>query len=119
MNRWITMAAVALAVVATACSTEPSGDVRAGAAGPDAVELTLHDDEFAPTTLELPAGEKATVEVTNEGSNTHNFTIDGLDLSTGTMTSGGVMTATFTVPDGTTEFRCTFHPDMTGTIVAT
>jgi hypothetical protein len=35
------------------------------------------------------------------------------------MTSSQVMTATFTVPDGPTEFHCTFHPGMTGTIVAT
>jgi plastocyanin len=79
----------------------------------------MHDDEFAPTRLELPAGEQVTVEVTNDGSNQHNFTIDSLDLSTGTMSGGDVNTATFTVPDGTTEFRCTFHKDMTGTIVAT
>jgi plastocyanin len=28
------------------------------------------------------------------------------------------MTATFTVPNGRTEFHCTFHPGMRGEIVA-
>jgi plastocyanin len=120
MRRWITAPALALAVVATACGgAERSGDVHAGTAGPDAVRVTLHDDEFTPATLKLPAGEEVTVEITNEGSNAHNFTVDRLDLSTGTKTSGDVMTATFTAPDGTTGFHCTFHPGMTGTIVAT
>ena len=59
-----------------------------------------------------------TVEVRNDGSNGHNFTIDELDLSTGTVEPGQVVTATLEVPDGTTEFRCTFHPGMRGEIVA-
>jgi plastocyanin len=119
MNRWMTAPLVALAIAATACRAEASGDVQTGIAGPGAVRVTLHDNEIAPTTLELPSGEKVTVEITNKGSDAHNFTIDRLDLSTGTMTSGDVMTATFPVPDGTTEFHCTFHPGMSGTIVAT
>jgi plastocyanin len=99
MKRWIVAPMVALAVVVTACSSTPrSGNVHAGSGGPDAVEVTLHD---------------------NEGSNQHTFTIDELDLSTGTMKSGDVVTAMFTVPDGTTEFQCTFHSGMNGRIVAT
>jgi plastocyanin len=119
MKRWIMTVVVAVAIVATACGPEASGNVHEGTAGAGAVEVTQRDNEFAPTRLELPAGEQVTVQITNEGSNQHNFTIEKLDLSTGTMHSGDVMTATFTVPDGTTEFRCTFHPNMTGTIVPT
>ena len=58
------------------------------------------------------------VEVRNEGSDDHNFTIDVLNLSTGTIEPGQVKTATFTVPSGTTEYHCTFHPGMRGEIVA-
>jgi plastocyanin len=120
MRLWIVAPVLALAVLATACdSAARSGNVHTGTAGPDGVRVTMHDNEFAPATLRLPAGEEVTVEITNDGSNQHNFTVDRLDLSTGTMSSGGVMTATFTVPDGTTEFHCTFHPGMDGTIVAT
>jgi plastocyanin len=107
-----------LALVAlTACSRERSGDVHNGAGGPDAISVTLHDDEFAPDVLHLDAGTDVEVEVRNDGGNQHNFTIDDLDLSTGTVEPGNVVTASFTVPDGTTEYHCTFHPDMTGEIV--
>jgi plastocyanin len=109
--------AVAL-VVLTACSRERSGDIRDGEAGSDTVEVLLQDDEFAPDVLSLEAGTEVTVEVRNDGSNGHNFTIDALDLSTGTVEPGRVVTATFTVPNGTTEYHCTFHPSMRGEIVA-
>jgi plastocyanin len=77
------------------------------------------DQEFEPTQLELEAGSEVEIQVTNDGDQVHNFTIDDLDLSTGTMESGDVMIATFTVPEGTTEFHCTFHSGMDGEIVAT
>src|SRR5262245_25936899 len=111
---------IALALVAlTGCAHERSGDVHDGAAtGSDAVTVTLHDDAFDPGTLQLDAGTEVEVEVHNEGSNQHNFTIDDLDLSTGTVEPGNVVTATFTVPNGTTGYHCTFHPGMDGEIVA-
>jgi plastocyanin len=118
MRVWVFTSVVAGAILAAACNgAERSGEVHDGTGGSDTVRVTLHDDEFAPSTLELPAGEEVSVELANEGSNQHNFTVDDLDLSTGTMSSGDVTTATFTVPDGTTEFRCTFHPGMHGTVV--
>ena len=101
-----------------ACARERSGDVHQGAAGSDAVEVVLQDDAFVPDDLSLKAGIEVDVEVRNEGSNGHNFTIDALDLSTGTVEPGRVVTATFTVPNGTTEYHCTFHTSMRGEIVA-
>ena len=89
-----------------------------GSVGSDAVEVVQDDDAFEPGALHLEAGTEVDVEVRNEGSNDHNFTIDALDLSTGTIEPGRVMTATFVVPNGTTEYRCTFHPGMRGEIVA-
>jgi plastocyanin len=121
MKLWSRACAIALAVAATAltgCARERSGDVHRGPAGPDAVEVVQQDDAFEPETLHLDAGTEVDVEVRNEGSNDHNFTIDPLDLSTGTIEPGDVMRATFTVPDGTTEYHCTFHPGMRGEIVA-
>jgi plastocyanin len=81
--------------------------------------VATQDDEFEPDVLRLQAGTEVQVEVRNEGSQGHNFTIDSLDLSTGTVEPGSVVAAAFTVPNGTTEFHCTFHPGMTGEIVAT
>ena len=120
MKPWFRTPLIALAVVLvalTACSRERSGDVQEGSGGPDAVQVTLNDDEFEPDVLQLDAGTEVTVEVRNDGSNGHNFTIDELDLSTGTVDPGQVVTATFEVPAGTTEFHCTFHPAMDGEIV--
>ena len=114
----IVVVLAATLLVLSACSRERSGDVHDGAGGADAVAVTLHDDEFDPASLNLDAGAEVSVEVRNEGRNGHNFTIDELDLSTGTVEPGRVVTATFVVPDGTTEFHCTFHPGMTGEIVA-
>jgi plastocyanin len=121
MRLWsrATIVTLAVPVVAlTACARERSGDVQEGTAGSDAVEVVLQDDAFVPDDLRLRAGTEVDVEVRNEGSNGHNFTIDALDLSTGTVEPGEVVTATFTVPSGTTEYHCTFHPGMRGEIVA-
>ena len=121
MNPWFrtSMIGLAIALVAlAACSRERSGDVQDGGSGGDAIEIRLVDDEFEPALLELEAGTEATVEVRNDGSYGHNFTIDSLDLSTGTVEPGQVVSATFEVPSGTTDFRCTFHPGMEGQIVA-
>jgi plastocyanin len=120
MKPWSRAFVVILAVThmaLTGCSRERSGDVRDGTASDDAVEIVLEDDAFVPDVLRLDAGEEIDVEVRNDGSYGHNFTIDALDLSTGTVDPGEVMTTTFVVPNGTTEFRCTFHPGMDGEIV--
>ena len=122
MKPWSRTSVVVLVVTVvalTGCARERSGDVHEGSAGSDAVEVVLQDDDdFDPEALHLEAGTEVDVEVRNEGSNDHNFTIDALDLSTGTIEPGRVMTATFVVPNGTTEYHCTFHPGMRGEIVA-
>ena len=91
--------------------------MRDGPGGSDAIGIVLQDEEFAPEVLRFEAGGEVTVEVRNEGSYGHDFTIDALDLSTGTVEPGQMVT-TFTVPDGTTRYRCTLHPGMDGEIVA-
>ena len=118
---WFRTSIVALSLTLfalTSCARERSGAVRQGAGGADAVKVVMHDDEFDPDGLRLQAGTQVQVEVRNEGSQGHNFTIDALDLSTGTVEPGQVMTATFTVPTGTIGYHCTFHPGMNGEIVA-
>ena len=111
-------AVLVVGALMTACNPEsdPSGDVGSGPAEEDAVPVVADDTFFEPESLELTAGETVTVEVTNEGSTVHDFAIEELALNTGTIESGDVATATFEVPEGSTEFKCTFHPDMKGTI---
>lgn len=114
----VVILAVAALMVLGGCARERSGEVREGRAGADAIEVELQDDDFSPDVLHLEAGTEVQVEVRNEGSSGHNFTIDALDLSTGTVEPGQVVTATFEVPNGTTGYRCTFHPGMNGEILA-
>jgi plastocyanin len=115
----LAVAVTALGVALTACSnsSDPAGSVASGPATGDAAKIQAADgDRFAPATLELPAGEEATIEITNTDDAAHDFAIEAAGLNTGTIQGGAVATATFTVPQGTTEFVCTFHSGMTGTI---
>lgn len=116
-TRWPALVPVLAAALMACQGAERSRDVREGPGGPDAVDLTMVDNAFTPESLELPAGTEVEIEITNDGSAVHDFTIEDLDLSTGAMSSGDVAAATFTVPEGTTEFRCTIHGGMDGTIV--
>jgi plastocyanin len=122
LPRWalravITAAALGVALAACSNSSDPVGNVAARAATGDAVKIEAVDgDRFTPATLELPAGEEVTIEITNTDDRAHDFAVEAADLNTGTIETGAVATATFTVPEGTTQFACTFHSGMTGTI---
>lgn len=95
-------------------SVEASGDVGRGPAEGKAVEVVAKDNAFTPAALKLEPGKEVTVEVTNSGEQPHNFTVEALDLSTGTIEPGDVATATFTGPEDGVEFVCTLHPGMDG-----
>jgi nitrite reductase (NO-forming) len=122
LARWalravITVTALGVALAACSNSSDPVGEVASGPATGDAAKIEAVDgDRFTPATLELPAGEAVTIEITNTDDRAHDFAIEAADLNTGTIEAGAVATATFTVPEGTTEFVCTFHGGMTGTI---
>ncbi len=122
LARWalraaITVAALGVALAACGNSSDPVGNVAAGPATGDAAKLEAADgNRFTPATLELPAGEKVTIQITNTDDRAHDFAVEAADLNTGTIKAGAVATATFTVPKGTTAFKCTFHRGMTGTI---
>jgi nitrite reductase (NO-forming) len=122
LARWalravITVTALGVALAACSNSSDPVGNVASGPATGDAAKIEAVDgDRFTPATLELPAGEEVTIEITNTDDRAHDFAIEAADLNTGTIEAGAVATATFTVPEGTTEFVCTFHGGMTGTI---
>ncbi len=122
LARWalcavITVAALGVALAACSNSSDPVGNVGSGPATGDAAKIEAVDgDRFTPATLELPAGEEVTIGITNADDRAHDFAIEAAGLNTGTIEAGAVATATFTVPEGTTEFVCTFHSGMTGTI---
>jgi hypothetical protein len=56
------------------------------------------------------------IEITNTDDRAHDFAIEAANLNTSTIQASAAATATFTVPEGTTKFKCTFHRGMTGTI---
>ena len=122
LARWalravITVTALGVALAACSNSSDPVGNVASRPATGDAVKIQAVDgDRFTPATLELPAGEEVTIGITNADDRAHDFAIEAANLNTGTIEAGAVATATFTVPEGTTEFVCTFHRGMTGTI---
>lgn len=110
-----------LALAVAGCGETPpqSGDVTLGPADGDAITIAAVDNAFEPASVEAAAGEQVTIEVTNEGGSAHNFVVDDLDISTGTLGSGEVATVTLTVPDGGVEYVCTLHGGMRGRIAAT
>ena len=121
LARWALRAVITVtalgALAACSNSSDPIGKVASGPATGDPVKIEAADgNRFTPATLELPAGEEVTIEISNADDRPHDFAIEAANLNTGTIEAGAVATATFTVPEGTTEFVCTFHRGMTGTI---
>jgi plastocyanin len=121
LARWalrvITVTALGVALAACSNSSDPVGNVGSGPATGDAAKIQAVDgNRFTPKTLKLPAGEEVTIGITNADDRAHDFAIEAAGLNTGTIEAGAVATATFTVPEGTTKFKCTFHRGMTGTI---
>jgi plastocyanin len=87
-----------MTIVAGACGGDAGGS---GAAGAGATSVTATDNEFDPSTVDVTAG--STIEISNEGEATHNFSIDGEDVDVD-------------IEPG--DFSCKFHEKagMTGTL---
>lgn len=116
----VTMVAIlAAGLLLGACgrSVEASGNISRGPAGGNAVEVEARDNEFSPGVIKAKAGEQVTVQVNNQGQTDHNFVIPTMNVSTGTLKPGEVATATFVMPDSSTEFVCTFHGGMNGDLL--
>jgi plastocyanin len=112
------VAATALGVALAACSnsSDPVGTVASGPATGDAAKLEAVDDNrFTPTTLELPAGETVTIQLTTTDDRAHDFAIEAADLNTATITAGAAATATVTLPEATTQLTRTFYRRTTST----
>ncbi|HEX6207467.1 MAG TPA: cupredoxin domain-containing protein [Actinomycetota bacterium] len=97
--------------------TVEGGDDAGGAGG---TQVAMVDNNFAPSSLELTAGEEVTISTPNNGQNPHSFTIDDLGVDTGELAAGESSEVTFTVPEGETQYYCTVHGAevMSGTITA-
>ncbi len=116
-----TVGALALAACGgeeEAAVPEPEEAIEEGGEAAGAPSVTTVDNSFAPDALTLAAGEEVTIEVRNAGQNPHTFTIDELEVDTGTLATGDTATVTFTMPDTEVEYYCTVHGRavMSGTI---
>ena len=77
------------------------------------IEIEADDYYFNPTFVKVSAGEKVTVELKNEGSTTHTFTSDGMNVDK-QVSSDKTKKFTITVPSDATafQFHCDFHENM-------
>jgi len=83
-------------------------------------KVELDDYYFEPTVLKGSPGQKITLELENEGSAEHTFTVDaqGVDQE---LQPGDEAKVTVTIPkSGAISFYCKFHKDegMAGALVA-
>jgi plastocyanin len=73
------------------------------------LDLDAGDNAFSPTFIRAAPGAKVTVRVTNSGSASHTFTIEGTSIDE-KLEAGASAEAEVTVPDdGALEFVCRFH----------
>jgi plastocyanin len=108
----------ASATTAASETTAAPGTTAAGG-GENEVQLTASGFAWDRTSLQLSAGSEVRVEVRNEDTATHSFTFSegGADQD---IPGGEDATVSFTAPDaGSYQFRCKYHPAMTGTVTVT
>ena len=77
------------------------------------LEIEADDYYFEPTFVKVQPGEKVTIELKNEGSTTHTFTSDKLNVDQ-QLSAGKSKKFTVTVPSSGTafQFHCDFHEGM-------
>jgi plastocyanin len=82
---------------------------EADATGQDELKVEQDDFYFEPTVITGTAGQALTIEVENEGSVQHTFTIDDQSIDVAVNPSENTK-VDVTFPDsGTVEFYCRFH----------
>jgi plastocyanin len=81
----------------------------ADVAGKSEAEVELDDFYFDPTVIRGQPGQRVKLELKNEGSTEHNFTIDDQNIDQD-VEQGEDATVTVTVPSsGVVEFYCEYH----------
>lgn len=90
------------------------GATPGGNSGGGAASVTIKDFAFSPAALEIAVGDSVTW--TNEDSAPHTVTGDG-GIDSGNLAQGKSFTHTFESA-GAFAYRCSIHPNMTGTVTA-
>lgn len=110
---WAVLGLVSVLMLgAVACSSDNgTSSPPAGTTGGTAdASITARDFEFDPPDVTIPSG--GTIQIVNEGSTTHSFTMDD-DSVTQDVEPGSSVTVTVSTAG---PFHCRFHPQMTGTV---
>lgn len=112
-------AALAATLLLGGCgaSLEAAGDIQQGPATTDSIPIEMQDNVFLPEQVRAKPGEEVTLEITNAGDIVHNLVIEDLEVSSGLLEAGDVVTATFVMPQSETQFACTLHRGMVGQLV--
>ena len=115
-------------MVATACGNSDQGETEGGTitaggetandhgtedvSGESELSLELDDFYFEPTVLGGTSGQSITLELENEGTAEHNFSLPDQAIDQD-VEAGEKAQVTVTFPDaGTLEFFCKYHQDM-------
>ena len=134
ITKWRVIALIGVAALAlSACGGDDGGSEATGAAGDGggdaaaagecggsggtALTISAENTAFSTDELSAPAGEQVTVTLENKDSFPHTFTVTDLSCDTGSVDGGASADLSFTMPDSETEFVCTIHSNMTGTLV--
>jgi plastocyanin len=129
MRRWLGLVVVAVVVMllGAACSSSSNGsssdegggqitingdkanDHGTKAVSGNSFDLEADDFYFDPTTLTGTAGQTVKIEIENEGSTEHNFSIDDQNIDQD-IEDGKTATVTVKFPaSGVVEFYCKYH----------
>jgi plastocyanin len=82
------------------------------ASGMDELDVELDDDYFEPTVITGTPGQKLKLELENEGSNEHNFTLESQSLDQD-VDAGEKADVTVTIPQsGRVSFYCKYHKQL-------
>ena len=74
MRRTVSAGALSLAVLTAACGGSAS------ATTPGSIKVTLTEFKYSTSTIELKAGDKATLDLKNAGAVEHDFVVDAASL---------------------------------------
>src|SRR5580765_8443923 len=120
--RQVVVAGVALTLLAAGCgknndtvksapvalsgtvNNHGSKDLKIGA-----LELEQDDFYFAPTFVKASPGTAIQVELKNEGTVPHNFSIDGMGIDQTVQPNGSITVSVTTPASGALAFYCKFH----------
>ena len=104
----------ALTLAAAGCSSDSSTTDTGGSTGGGAADqtITIKDFTFNPSTLTVSGS--TTIEVTNDDTTEHSFTLD--DDSVSQDVQPGTSETVTIDPAASIGWHCEFHPDMKGSI---